>query len=152
MPLGLSWHFVSRIRLFVYIFHGCLDFDHARGSVPFTSVSPNVQAVPQSNFLLPSSVCLVEGWRPLSSFSDGRLPRWHSGKESAYQCRRCKRCEINPGSGRSLGVGNGNSPQCSSLGNPMDRGEWWATVHGVTKSQTWLRDWTELYYLITTTF
>ena len=32
-----------------------------------------------------------------------------------------------PGLGRSPGDGNGN------LGNPMDRGAWWATVHGVTK-------------------
>ena len=41
-----------------------------------------------------------------------------------------------PGSGRSPGEGNGNPLQYSCLGNPMDRGAWWATVHGVTKSQT----------------
>ena len=41
-----------------------------------------------------------------------------------------------PGSGRSLGVGNGNLLQCSCWENPMDRGAWWATVHGVAKSQT----------------
>ena len=40
------------------------------------------------------------------------------------------------GWGRSPGEGNDNPPQCSSLGNPMDRGAWWATVHGVPKSQT----------------
>ena len=43
-----------------------------------------------------------------------------------------------PGSGRSPGVGNGNPLQYSCLGNPMDRGAWWAEVHGVTKSQTQL--------------
>ena len=43
------------------------------------------------------------------------------------------------GSGRSPGVGNGNSLQYSCLGNPMDRGAWWAIVHGVTKSRTQLR-------------
>ena len=37
------------------------------------------------------------------------------------------------GSGRSLGEGNGNPFQYSCLGNPMDRGAWQATVHGVTK-------------------
>ena len=37
------------------------------------------------------------------------------------------------GSGRSSGEGNGNPLQCSCLGNPMDKGAWWATVHGVTK-------------------
>ena len=40
------------------------------------------------------------------------------------------------GSGRSLGVGNGSPLQYSCLGNPMDRGAWLATVHGVTKSWT----------------
>ena len=38
-----------------------------------------------------------------------------------------------PGLGRSPGVGNGNTLQYSCLENPMDRGAWWATVHGVTK-------------------
>ena len=37
------------------------------------------------------------------------------------------------GLGRSPGGGNGNPLQYSCLGNPMDRGAWWATVHGVTK-------------------
>ena len=43
---------------------------------------------------------------------------------------------INPGSGRSPGEGSGNPLQYSCLGNPMDRGACWATVHGVTKSWT----------------
>ena len=43
-----------------------------------------------------------------------------------------------PGSGRSPGEGNGNPLQCSCLGNPMDRGAWWATGHWVTQSQTCL--------------
>ena len=44
------------------------------------------------------------------------------------------------GSGRSPGEGNGNPLQYSVLGNPMDRGAWQATVHGVTKkSDTTLR-------------
>ena len=38
-----------------------------------------------------------------------------------------------PGLGRSPGDGNGNPLQYSCLGNPVDRGEWQATVHGVTK-------------------
>ena len=38
-----------------------------------------------------------------------------------------------PGSGRSPGEGNGNPFQYSRLGNPMDRGAWRATVHGVAK-------------------
>ena len=48
-----------------------------------------------------------------------------------------------PGSERSPGGGNGNPPQYSSLGNPMDRGAWWATAHGVAESWIRLSDWTE---------
>ena len=42
-----------------------------------------------------------------------------------------------PGSGRSSGEGNGTPLQYSCLENPMDRGAWWAIVHGV--SQSWIR-------------
>ena len=38
-----------------------------------------------------------------------------------------------PGLGRSHGEGNGYALQYSCLGNPMDRGAWWARVHGVAK-------------------
>ena len=38
------------------------------------------------------------------------------------------------------GIRNSNPLQCSCLENSMDREAWWATVHGVTKSQTWLSD------------
>ena len=41
-----------------------------------------------------------------------------------------------PGSGRSSGDGNGNPLQYSCLENPMDKGAWGATVHGLAKSQT----------------
>ena len=41
-----------------------------------------------------------------------------------------------PGLRRSPGEGNGNPLQYSCLGNPMDKGVWLITVHGVTKSQT----------------
>ena len=45
-----------------------------------------------------------------------------------------------PGSGRFPGEGNGNLFQCSCLQNSMDRGAWWATVHGTAKSWTGLDD------------
>ena len=48
-----------------------------------------------------------------------------------------------PGSGRSLGVGNGNLLQYSCLENSMDREAWWATVHGVEKSQIQLSTHTQ---------
>ena len=52
-----------------------------------------------------------------------------------------------PGSGKSPEEGNGNPLQYSCLGNPMDRGTWWATVHGVAKSRTRLSDFTFTFKL-----
>ena len=46
---------------------------------------------------------------------------------------------LDPGSGRSLGVGHSNSLQYSCLGNPMESGAWWATVLGFAKSQIRLK-------------
>ena len=43
---------------------------------------------------------------------------------------------LNPGLGRSTGEGNGNPLQYSCLDNPIDRGVWRATVHGVAESDT----------------
>ena len=45
-----------------------------------------------------------------------------------------------PGLGKSPAEGNGNPLQCSCLENPMLRGAWQATVHGVAKNQTQLSD------------
>ena len=47
-----------------------------------------------------------------------------------------------PGLGRSPGEGNGNPLQYSCLENPIDRGTWQTTVHGVAKSLTRLSDFT----------
>ena len=52
-----------------------------------------------------------------------------------------------PGSGRSLGEGNGNPLQYYCLENPMDRGAWQATVHGVAKSRTRLSKFTFTFIL-----
>ena len=59
-------------------------------------------------------------------------------KRIHLQCRRCKRCGLIPGSGRSPGEGNGNPLQYSCLDNSMGRGALWATVHG---SQRVGHDW-----------
>ena len=53
-----------------------------------------------------------------------------------------------PGLGRSPGEGNGNPLQYSCLENSMDRGAWWATVHGVAKSWTGQIDFTFLSFAI----
>ena len=54
-----------------------------------------------------------------------------------------------PGLGRSPGGGHGNALQYSCLENPMDRGAWWAIVHGVVKSQTQLKwlSWLAIQHL-----
>ena len=54
------------------------------------------------------------------------------GKELAYNAGDLG---LTHGLGRFPGEGNGNPLQCSCLGNPMDRGAWQATVHGVAKSR-----------------
>ena len=48
--------------------------------------------------------------------------------------------DLIPGSGKFPGGGDGNPLQYSCLENPMDRGAWWATVHGVAKSWARLSD------------
>ena len=76
-----------------------------------------------------------------------------SGFHSSYMCMsfpggsevKASACNAGdlgsiPGSAGSPGEGNGNPLQYSCLENPMDGGAWWATVHGVTKSRTWLSD------------
>ena len=55
------------------------------------------------------------------------------GKESAFNASEM---DSIPGSERSPGEGNGNPLQYSCLENLTDRGAWWTTVHGVTKSWT----------------
>ncbi|CAN0527361.1 unnamed protein product [Rangifer tarandus platyrhynchus] len=60
------------------------------------------------------------------------------GKESACQCRRCKRHSSIPRLGRFPGGGNGNPLQYSCLENATDKGAQWASAHGVAKSRTQL--------------
>ena len=61
--------------------------------------------------------------------SDGKASVYNAGDPDSI-----------PGLGRSPGEGNGNPLQDYCLENPMDRGTWQATVHGVVKSQTQLSE------------
>jgi len=65
------------------------------------------------------------------------FPCGSDGKESA-----CNAGDLDsiPVSGRSSGEGNGYPFQYSCLESPMDRGAWWAVVHGVAKSRIRLSD------------
>ena len=86
-----------------------------------------------------------------SLLSHSSLLAWGFSKGSVGKESACARVTgdvgLNPGSGRSPGGGHGNPFQYSCLGNPMDRGTWWATVHGVKKSGTQLSNWALLAYL-----
>ena len=61
--------------------------------------------------------------------SDGKASVYNAGDQGSI-----------PGLGRSPGEGNGNPLQDSCLEISMDRGVWWATVHGVTKTRTRMSD------------
>ena len=67
------------------------------------------------------------------------LSRWRRGKEPACQRRRHVRHRFDPWVRRISWRRDGNPPQCSCLENPLDRGAWRATVHGVAKSGTRLK-------------
>ena len=115
------------------------ELQHARPSCP--SSPPGV---------CPSSCSLHQWCCPtISSFdalyfclnSEGAyqpdwLPRWHLVVKNLLT--NSGGTGLIPGSWRSSGGGNGNSLQCSCLGNPTDRGAWWAIVHRISKSQLWL--------------
>ena len=69
----------------------------------------------------------------VSPGSDGKVSVYNAGDLGCI-----------PGLGRSPGEGNGNPLQDYCLENPMDRGAWQATAHGVAKSWTRLSDFTSL--------
>ena len=60
------------------------------------------------------------------------------GKDTTCQCWRCKGCGLNPWVRKFL-CRRKQQPTPVFMENLMDRGAWWATVHGVTKSQIWLK-------------
>ena len=71
--------------------------------------------------------------------SNTHTPRWLSGKRSACQFRRCRRCEFDPWVGKIPWRRNSNPLQYSCLENPMHIGAWQASVHRAAKSQTQLK-------------
>ena len=94
----------------------------------------------QEGMAIHFSILAWEYWESPCS-SDGKESAWNAGDLGLI-----------PQSGRSPGEGNGNTLQYSCLGNSMDWGAWWATVHGVEKSDTterltyilaWRVPWTE---------
>ena len=80
------------------------------------------------------SLSIAPGCHPPAGGSDSKYSVCNTGDQGLI-----------PGSERSPGEGNGNPFQHSCLENPTDRGAWWATVYGVSKSQTRLSDWHWLF-------
>ena len=68
---------------------------------------------------------------------------WSSGSDGEESACIAGDLGLIPGLGRSPKEGHGSPLQYSCLENSVDRGAWWAVVHGVTKSRTRLSDWTE---------
>ena len=66
------------------------------------------------------------------------FPGGTGGKESTCNAEDLRDLGSIPGLKRSPGGGHGNPLQYSCLENPIDRGAWWATAHGVAQSWTWL--------------
>ena len=79
---------------------------------------------------------------------NAQLQRIARRDKKAFLSDQCKEIEENNGMGKTRDLfnkireGNGNSLQYSCLENPMDRGAWWAAVHGVMKSLTQLSNFT----------
>ena len=70
------------------------------------------------------------------SFLAFEIPQWLRGKESTLQCRSHRRPRFDPWIGKIHWRRKWQPTPVFCLRNPMDRGAWWAIVHGVTKSWT----------------
>ena len=73
------------------------------------------------------------------------LPRWLSGKESAFPCRRCMQYKFNRSVGKIPWRRKWQPTQCSCLENPRDREARWAAVYGVAQSRTRLKQLSSQY-------
>ena len=105
------------------------------GQVPFYLFRNHI-LLQGSSFVIQqaSSLSYLNVIEPFTGFS-----RWLSGEDSARQHRRCLRLRFNPWVRKIPWRRKWHAVQCSCLGNPMDKGAWWATVH---ESQRLRHDWT----------
>ena len=98
-----------------------------------TQITERTSARPGSGHCDPNCICFLTTstwWKGFPSGSVVKNPPANAGASGDMG--------LIPGSERSLRGGNGNPLQYSCWDNPMDRGAWWSTVHGVSKSQTGL--------------
>ena len=78
----------------------------------------------------------LPAWFSVALHGDLGFPGMSDGKESACNAGDTS---LIPGSGRSSGEGNNYPLQYSCLENSVNRGAWWATIHGIMRSQIRLR-------------
>ena len=130
---SVTWRFLFVMRQVQFILILQKRKQVQRGQVThpeshsFYNIETNSQLT-DSNSQLPDLCFVLAVWVDF---------RWLNGKE--VTCNAGDPGSI-PGLGRSPGEGKGNPFQYSCLENSMDRGAEWATVYGVTKTQTWLRE------------
>ena len=113
----------SSYKFMIFFTVGIIFFFFNSSSIFSHRIPPTNTPSPISNFST-LEIIVVPYAHPIAVIG---LPRWFSGKESIYQCRRCR---FDPWVRRW----NDNPLRYSCLGNPMDREAWKATVHGVAKS------------------
>ena len=119
--------------LFFKFFH-CTGHYRVLSRVPYSTI---YMSIPISQFiLLPFSPVTIYFLYPWFYFCFVGFPDDSAVKKSA--CNTGDAGSI-LGSGRSPGGGHGNPLQYSCQENPIDRGAWWATVYGVSKSQIQLK-------------
>ena len=135
----------------------CSDLEKERWEMPNyhpsepgqRSLDPSLNQLQQSVWLLKLLALhgVSSGPKRLSNLGQGSschlkvwLPSWHSGKVIYLPMQEMQ--VQSPGGEASPGDGHGDPLQYSCLENPRDRGAWWATVHGVAKSWTWLSNQT----------
>ena len=101
---------------------------HAKRSESNTHHRPNVSSL--------QGLRERKSWESTPFMESSGFPGGASGKESTCQCRKRKRCGFNPWVGKIPWRRKSNPLQDSCLENPMVRGAWWATDHGVVKNDT----------------
>ena len=142
--LGSSWRFIHS-NPFWNFYHLSINYPDtnffpARNVLSITLCETFTATFPREALLLGWLMCF-QLCPEFSQHYHWGFPGSSDSKVSAYNAGNLGPI---PGSGRSPGEGNGNPFQYSCLENPKDQGAWWATVHGVTKSQTRLSDFTSL--------
>ena len=120
--------------------HGLMDWGSYTSEAMSWSNIPHVQwtAAGRAGRLC-TNVGGGEGGRAVAEGIDVRCDPWLNGKDSDCNAGDAWDTGLIPGLGRSPGGRHGSPLQYSCLEYPTDRGAWQAAVHGVTKSQTWLK-------------